>query len=100
MIPCIFLRFGFREVNEVIELVFEWGFWSVIGFGAPLDFWVFLGNWLKVEIMETLEKIFTDADNFWGGREGGVLELGFGIPVIGGWSWLATWGLAAVVSRE
>jgi hypothetical protein len=40
----------------------------VIGYEAPLDFWVFLGNWLKVEIMETLEKNFTDADNFWGGR--------------------------------
>lgn len=53
-------------VNEVRCGIFDWDS-SAWGLGHRWTFG-FFGNWLKVEIMGTLEKIFTDADNFWEGK--------------------------------
>lgn len=53
----------------------------MIGFGAPLDFWL---SWKMAEGRNygNFRKNFYGRRQFLG-REGGVLELGFGIPVIG-----------------
>jgi hypothetical protein len=61
------MKFEICAVNDEVRCgIFDWDF-SAWGLGHRWTFG-FFRNWLKVEIMGTLEKIFTDADNFWEGK--------------------------------